>query len=140
MPDQECKWDVIKNDKMKKRELLGEIFRRNVTKVIISKLMESRLNAIKKLLGVKQLSDFKLITKQEVRKLVLEDWLNAEREGTSQEDKTKYEFIFEESSIKQLLFPIQYDQTNQFSNHKFEIDARNGFDDMTQLENLKYRR
>jgi hypothetical protein len=53
MPDQECKWDVIKNDKMKKRELLGEIFRRNVTKVIISKLMESRLNAIKKLLGVK---------------------------------------------------------------------------------------
>lgn len=37
-----------------------------------------------------------------------------------------------------MTFPMQYEQTNQFSDYRFEIDARNGFDDWTKLELLNY--
>lgn len=37
-----------------------------------------------------------------------------------------------------MLFPIQYEQSNQFSDYRFDIDARNGFDDWSKLELLNY--
>lgn len=66
MPQQECKWDAFKNDKMAKRRLLIDILRKNFTKVFMQIKMKNRLKCIKELVGCEGLEDLKKKSKQEV--------------------------------------------------------------------------
>lgn len=70
MPDQECKWDDFKNDKMGMKKLLNNILRKNFTKIYMQVKMKSRLEKIKELLGCKSLSELKSKSKVEVQKMV----------------------------------------------------------------------
>lgn len=79
MPSYETKWDFYKNDKLKSRNRIISIVTKKTTNFILQNRMMKRLDKIRKFLQNAK-------SKDQVKKLVIEDWLKAEYKGLGKKD------------------------------------------------------
>ena len=82
------------------------------------------------------LKDFK--NRQQVRKLVRDDWLQAEYKGVGNKGYVHFELEIDESNFQKIQFPIQLDVSNSVSNFKFNIDTTTGFDEQLSIDLINY--
>jgi hypothetical protein len=77
---------------------------------------------------------------EEVKKLVLLDWIRAENSGGGKKDVVVFKSIFDKlTSINEVqLVPIQYEsQANSaVKDYKFDVKAMTNFDDLQALDPL----
>ncbi|KRX00149.1 hypothetical protein PPERSA_10648 [Pseudocohnilembus persalinus] len=131
VPSFDCQWDYDKNDPMKRRFLIQKKLTKVGTLIILKHRKEERLQKIKNFLNG-------AATKEEVKQLVNQDHQKAEYAGIGKKDFTAFSFEFEEHNIDKFLLPVQYESSNNFSNFKFEVNPRTGFDDWTAIEPIDY--
>ena len=63
------------------------------------------------------------------------DQNNAEMNvGEEKKDKRKLKFEFLEHNVSRYLMPTQYESSNNYSNFKYDVNPRTGFDDWTNIE------
>ena len=80
-------------------------------------------------------------TREQVKKLVNQDWQKAEQNSAlrKQEFSSKFEFTFTEENVNPFRLPVQFEESNTNQNEfKFDIPPRKAeFDDFVELEQLK---
>ncbi|EGR31791.1 hypothetical protein IMG5_102000 [Ichthyophthirius multifiliis] len=149
VPNFDCKWDFSKNDPQKRKKIITKRMLYAISKVILRMRLEENLQAIKNLIQQiknKHEQELKNLSKEKhgaylrecVQKLVNEDWQKAEYTNLNKKNlpKCELEFEFEEHNITRTFYPIQYENSNNFSNFKYEVNPRTGFDDYALIENI----
>ena len=80
----------------------------------------------------------KAATKEDVIRLVNEDWHKAELLGVGKKNYVKFEFSFNDASLTSHLLAVQYENKIDQISETYNSNPTIGFDDLAHINDLKY--
>lgn len=112
------------------RKLRLKKFMKCATKIVMRLRADKRLMKIKSFLGGAKNRD-------DVKRLVIQDWQRADYLGSGKTNFVKFDFEFSEVNIGNNSLPIQHDNKIDTINLTYEAIIQIGFDDLSKINDLK---
>ena len=100
------------------------------TKIVMRLRADKRLYKIKNFLGAAKSRD-------DVKRLVIQDWQRADYMGSGKTNFVKFDFEFSEINVGHNSLPIQHDNKIDTINLTYEAIIQIGFDDLSKINDLK---
>jgi hypothetical protein len=130
MPYYKSSWNTFKNDALKMRKLRLKKFMKCATKIVMRLRADKRLFKIKNFLGAAKNRD-------DVKRLVIQDWQRADYLGSGKTNFVKFDFEFSEINVGFNSLPIQHDNKIDMINFQYDASIQIGFDDLSKINDLK---
>jgi hypothetical protein len=130
MPYYKSSWNTFKNDALKMRKLRLKKFMKCATKIVMRLRADKRLFKIKNFLGSAKNRD-------DVKRLVIQDWQRADYLGSGKTNFVKFDFEFSEINVGFNSLPIQHDNKIDMINFQYDASIQIGFDDLSKINDLK---
>lgn len=103
---------------------------KSATKIVMRIRADKRLTKIKNFLGAAK-------NREDVKKLVVQDWQRADYLGSGKTNFVKFDFEFSEINIGCNSLPIQHDNKIDLINFTYDASIQIGFDDLSKINDLK---